>query len=88
LIALCFAPLDPAEETRLARQKMQRRQRLLRFAMWEAVAFAIFFISATVGIRERHGPPPSKQIFDAFTIFAAVAVAIIPVIFYGPTHPQ
>ena len=80
--------MDRAEETRLARQKTQRRERLIRFLAWETVAFAVFLIGATVGIREHHGSPATRQIFDAFTIVAALAVVIIPVIFYGPSHPQ
>jgi len=80
--------MDRAEETRLVRQKMQRRQRLIRFLAWETFAFTVFSVGAMAGIREHHGSPATKQIVDAFTIVAAIAVVIIPVIFYGPSHPQ
>ncbi len=79
--------------------RAQRRKKFLRFIAYEAVAVVILFVSTAVGVGERHrhlsiserqAVPKINPIVTTLTIFAAVAVGIIPVIFYGlsPTLPH
>ena len=62
------------------------RTRLLRFIAFEAIALLTLFASITIGIRERTGNPRISLIVTTLTISAAVAVGLIPIVFYGPAR--
>jgi hypothetical protein len=79
--------------------RVHQRKKFLRFIACEAVAVIILFASITVGVGERHrhlsisegqAAPKINPIVTTLTICAAVALGIIPVIFYGlpPTLPR
>ncbi len=70
-----------------------RRRKLLRFLVCETIAIIVLIASIGAGVRERHARlsvnagesvPPISPVVTVLTISAAVAVGLIPTIFYGP----
>jgi type IV secretory pathway VirB2 component (pilin) len=56
---------------------------LVRFIVYELIAFALLVTSVAIGLSHRMPTDPLSFIAKILTIAAAVALAVIPIIFYG-----
>src|ERR1700704_585303 len=61
----------------------RRRTKRRRFFIFELSALLILFASVSAGISERFANESLTKFFEITTIVAALAVGLIPVIFYG-----
>jgi hypothetical protein len=81
--ALSDAPFQSMQFRRTRQQR--RRAKFIRFLVCEILAIGALLFSAILGISQRFADDSLTGIFKMLTISAAIAVAIIPVIFYGIT---
>lgn len=72
------------DDARKQRVMGQTRQRFFRFVALEALAFVALFGSVAAAAYL----PPWDGIFTGSTIAAAIAVVLVPVVFYGPTRSR
>lgn len=63
--------------------KRRRRARLIRFFLYELFALAGLVSSAMIGLSHRLPNDPLSIAAKILTIASAVAVAVVPIIFYG-----
>jgi hypothetical protein len=61
----------------------RRRSRLIRFIVWELFAVAVLLSAVAIGLSHRLPDDPIALIAKIVAITGAVAVAIIPIVFYG-----
>ena len=92
--SLSFPDTDDSAETLgensgrmpLARPKKSRNGRTLNFVICEATVLVVFLASGAMSVRAHLAADPANAIFTGLTIAAAFAVAVIPVVFFGPTR--
>jgi hypothetical protein len=75
------------EQSRLTRHR--RRNKFIRFAILETLAFGILLIAIRLEVQERFSNNSLSLFYAILVLFAAILVAIIPVLFYAlpPTLP-
>jgi hypothetical protein len=61
----------------------RRRARLLRFALCELFALLVLAVAVMVGLAHRLPEDPVSLMAKIATILSAIAVAVIPIGFYG-----
>jgi hypothetical protein len=59
------------------------RSKLTRFLIAEALAVAIFFLAGATALKFKPTDPTILLSIDIITVAAAVAVAILPILFYA-----
>jgi hypothetical protein len=74
-------------EDRFTRKR--RRNKLIRFIIFETLAFGLLLISAKLQVTQQYSENSLTFLYKVLMFAAAVAVVIIPVVFYGlpPTLP-
>ena len=77
--------MDPVDQTRIDRRKEQRRHKLLRFLAGEAIAVLALVLALGLSWASGSGSHAASLWTRIPTILAAIAVVLIPVIFYGPS---
>lgn len=60
-----------------------RRSRMIRFLIAEALAVAIFFLAGATALKFKPTDPTILLSIDIITVAAAVAVAILPILFFA-----
>jgi hypothetical protein len=73
----------PEADTTSPNLQSRRRTRLWRFILWELVALTIAVLAIMVGLSHRVADDPVAMAAKIVTIVFAIAVAVIPVVFYG-----
>jgi hypothetical protein len=73
----------PEADTAWPDMERRRRARLWRFILWELVALTIAVLAIMVGLSHRVPNDPVAMVAKIVTIVFAIAVAVIPVVFYG-----
>jgi hypothetical protein len=61
----------------------RRRARLIRFVVYELIALVALVLSAGVGLSHRLPNDPISLVTKVLTIASAIAVVVVPIIFYG-----
>jgi hypothetical protein len=59
------------------------RSKLTKFLIAEALAVAIFFLAGATALKFKPTDPTILLSIDIITVAAAVAVAILPILFYA-----
>jgi hypothetical protein len=59
------------------------RSKLTRFLIAEALAIAIFFLAGAFALKFKPTDPTILLSIDIITVAAAVAVALLPILFYA-----
>lgn len=74
-------------EDRFTRKR--RRNKLIRFIIFETLAFGLLLIAAKLQVTQQYSENSLTFLYKVLMFAAAVAVVIIPVVFYGlpPTLP-
>lgn len=69
--------------------KKRRRNKLIRFIIFEALAFGLLLVSAKLVVNEQFSESSLALLYKVLMFTAAVTVVIIPVVFYAlpPTLP-
>jgi hypothetical protein len=84
--ALVSVPFATAKE--LQSKNRRRRKRLLSFIKLELCALALLTLLLVAGASKQFAQPRLTLPFEVAIVVIAAAVAIIPVIFYGPTRQK
>src|SRR5712691_8593998 len=77
-----------AEAREIQTRSRRRRKRLISFIKLEASACAVLVLLLAAGISKQFAQADLTLPFEIAILVAASVVAIIPVIFYGPTRPK
>jgi len=83
---LVSVPFATARELESNNQK--RRKRLVTFIKLELSALVLLAVIFVAGTSKQFAQPQFTRPFEIALILAAVAVTLIPVIFYGPTRQK
>ena len=69
--------------------RKRRRNKLIRFIIFETLAFGVLLISAKLKVTQQYSENSLSFLYQVVMFAAAVAVVIIPVVFYAlpPTLP-
>jgi hypothetical protein len=69
------------------------RTKIIRFVICEIIALVMLIVTATIGIQERNANLRRGEavtgvnpVVSTLTILSAAAVALLPVIFFGPSR--
>lgn len=83
-------PLTPSDSYICPNVQRDRRIKLIRFMICQTVAFSVVFGSIALGISQHFTDASLILTFKLLTISAAVATAVIPILFYAlpPTLPR
>jgi hypothetical protein len=82
------AAVSIVESTERQSRSRKRRKRLIRFIKLEASALTILVVALFAGTSQSFAQPSLTLAFEITIGAAVVAVALIPVIFYGLPRPQ
>jgi hypothetical protein len=82
------APVSIAESTELESRSRKRRRKFVRFIKLEGSASVVLILALFAGTSQAFAQPSFTLFFEITICAAALAVAIIPVIFYGLPRPR
>ena len=70
--------------------KRRRRMKFRRFVVYEGAVLAVLLPLVILGLTLNITAPALRWVINIFTIAAAVAAAVIPIVFYAftPTLPE
>ena len=75
--------LNPTESYVCPEVQRARRLKFVRFIIWQVAALSVVAGSVALGISQHFTDESLTLVFKLLTISAAVAAAIIPIIFYA-----
>ena len=79
----------PAADAETHSLRKHRRNKLIRFIVFEALAIGVFLVSTKLAIADQFAETSLTVLYKTLMFVAALAAAIIPVLFYAlpPTLP-
>ena len=79
----------PAADAEIHSLRKHRRNKLIRFIVFEALAIGVFLVSTKLAIADQFAETSLTVLYKTLMFVAALAAAIIPVLFYAlpPTLP-
>ncbi len=73
----------PGANTPWPNLQQRRRNRLVRFIVFEVIALALLACAVMIGLSHRSMDDPLSVVTKILTITSAIAVAVVPILFYG-----
>jgi hypothetical protein len=84
----CVAGVVLTDEKQFSNRASKRRRRLARFLKLETIALLFLVLTVAGASSQRIRETDLTMAFQITMVPAALAVALIPVIFYGPTRQK